>query len=57
MFTIANRKDLQYGAAYLIPCKYPFPLKSFHFRIFSDFLNVYIGGHFEHFKNKEHNFE
>ena len=47
----------QYGAACLIPCKYPFPLKSFHFWIFNDFFNFYIGGHFENFKNKEHNFE
>ena len=39
--------------ACLTPCKYPFPLKS-------SFLNLkifYIGGHFENFKNKEHNFE
>ena len=46
-----------YGAACLTPCKYPFPLKSVHFWIFNDFLNFYIGGHFENFKNKEHNFE
>ena len=46
----------QYGAAYLTPCKYPFPLKYFHFWIFNDFLNFYIGGHFN-FKNKEHNFQ
>jgi Ulp1 family protease len=26
----------QYGAVYLTPCKYPFPLKSFHFWIFND---------------------
>ena len=37
----------QYGAACLTPCKYPFPLKSFHFWIFNDFLNFYIGGPFE----------
>ena len=36
-----------YGAACLTSCKYPFLLKSFHFRIFNDFLNFYIGGHFE----------
>jgi hypothetical protein len=24
---------------------------------FNDFFNFYIGGHFENFKNKEHNFE
>jgi hypothetical protein len=45
-----------YGAACLIPCKYPFPLKSVHFWIFNDFLYFYIG-HFENFNNKEHNFE
>jgi hypothetical protein len=28
----------QYGAACLTPCKYQFPLKSFHFWIFNDFL-------------------
>jgi hypothetical protein len=36
-----------YGAACLIPCKYPFPLKSVHFWIFNDFFNFYIGGNFE----------
>ena len=36
-----------YGAACLIPCTYPFPLKSVHFWIFSDSFNFYIGGHFE----------
>jgi hypothetical protein len=46
-----------YGAACLTPCKYLFPLKSVHFRIFNDFFNFHIGGHFENFKNKEHNFE
>ena len=39
-----------YGAACLIPCKYPFPLKSAHFWIFNDFFNFY----FENFNNKEH---
>jgi hypothetical protein len=47
----------QYSAAYLTPYKYPFPLKSFHFWILSDFKKNYIGSHFENFKNKEHNFE
>jgi hypothetical protein len=47
----------QYSAAYLTPCKYPFPLKSFHFWIFNDFKKNYLGSHFEIFKNKEHNFE
>ena len=47
----------QYGAPCLTPCKYPFPLKRFHFWIFNDFFNFYICGHFENFKNKEHNFE
>ena len=42
----------QYGAECLTPCKYPFPLKSFHFRIFNNFFYLYIGGHFENFKNK-----
>ena len=36
-----------YGAACLTSCHYPFPLNSFHFFIFNDFLNFYIGGHFE----------
>jgi hypothetical protein len=42
-----NPKWSQYGAACHTPCKYPFALKSFHIWIFSDFLNFYIGGHFE----------
>ena len=43
-----------YGAACLIPCKYPFPLKSFHFWIFNNFFFFffYIGGHFENFKKQ-----
>ena len=41
----------QYGAACLTPCKYPFQLKSFNFWIFNDFLNFYIGGHFENFND------
>ena len=36
-----------YGAACLTSCKYPFPMKYFHFWIFNDFLNFYIGSHFE----------
>jgi hypothetical protein len=47
----------QYGTACLTPCKYPFPLKFFNFLIFNDLFNFYIGGHFENFKSKEHNFE
>ena len=31
-----------YGAAYLTPCKYPFPLKSVHFWIFKDFFKIVI---------------
>ena len=31
-----------YGTAYLNPCKYPFPLKSFHFWIFKIFILVAI---------------
>ena len=50
-------KWVPYGAACLTPCKYPFSLKSVHFWIFNDFFNFYIGGHFENFINKEHNFE
>ena len=57
-----------YGAACLTSCKYPFPLKSFNFLIFSNLFWFYICGHFEmaailkwrpfwNFKNKEHNFE
>ena len=46
-----------YGVACLTPCKYPFPLKSFHFWIYNDLDFFYIGSHFENFKNKEHNFE
>ena len=41
-----------YGAACPTPCKYPFPLKSFHFWIFNDFFYFYIGGHFENFQKK-----
>jgi hypothetical protein len=41
-----------YGATWLTPCKYPFPLKYFNILIFSDFFNFYIGGHFENFKKK-----
>ena len=36
-----------YGATCLTSCKYPFPLKFFHFWIFNDFFHLYIGGHFE----------
>jgi uncharacterized protein YggT (Ycf19 family) len=36
-----------YGAACLTPCKYPFPLKSFHFWIFNNLFWFYIGSHFE----------
>jgi hypothetical protein len=32
-------------------------LKSVPFLIFNDFVNFFIGGHFENFKNKKHNFE
>ena len=46
-----------YGAGRTPPCKYPFPLKSFHFWIFNNLLLFSLsGGHFETFKNKEHNF-
>ena len=40
-------KWLPYGAACLTPCKYLFPLKSFHFWILNDFLIFYIGSHFD----------
>ena len=43
-----------YGAACFTSCKYPFLLKSFHFWIFNDFLNFYIGGHFENSKTWMH---
>ena len=43
-----------YGAACLTSCKYPFPLKSFHFWIFNDFFNFYISGHFENSKTWMH---
>jgi hypothetical protein len=43
----SKQKWSPYGAACLTTSKYPFPLKSFHFWIFNDFLNFYIGGHFE----------
>ena len=36
-----------YGAACLTRCKYPFPLKSFHFRIFYNLFWFYIGSHFQ----------
>ena len=36
-----------YGAACLIPCKDPFPLKCFHFWIFNNLFWFYIGSHFE----------
>ena len=38
-----------YGAACFTPCKYPFPLKSFHLWIFKNlfwFFNFSIGSHF-----------
>ena len=41
-----------YGAAYLTPCKYSFPLKSVHFWILTIVFNFYIGGHLENFKNE-----
>ena len=50
-------KWLPYGAVCLTPCKYSFPLKSFHFWIFNNLFWFYIGSHLENFKNKEHNFE
>ena len=40
-------KWLPYGAAWLTPCKYTFPLKSVHFWIFNYLFNFYIDGHFE----------
>jgi hypothetical protein len=54
---ILDSKWSLYGAACLTSCKYPFPLKSFHFWIFKNLFWFYIGSHFENFKNKEHNFE
>ena len=36
-----------YGAAYPTPCKYSFPLKSFHFWIFNNLFWFYISNHFE----------
>jgi hypothetical protein len=33
--------------AIFTPCKYPFPLNSFHFRIFNNLFWFYIGCHFE----------
>jgi hypothetical protein len=51
MATIANRN----GRNMDTPCKYPFPLKSL--TIFKIFILATNGGHFENFKNKEHNYE
>ena len=31
-----------YGAACLTPCKYPFPLKSFHFWIFNNLFSFFL---------------
>jgi hypothetical protein len=44
---ILDSKWSPYGEACLTPCKYPFPLKSFYFWIFSNLLWFYIGSHFE----------
>ena len=55
-----------YGAACLTPCKYQFPLKSFHLKILNNLFLLFLflywwpfwnGGHLENFKNKEHNFD
>ena len=53
------------GGACLTPCKYPFPLKSFHFWILSNLFLFLLflywwpfwnGGLLENFKNQYHNF-
>ena len=44
---ILDSKWSPYGAACLTSCKYPFPLKSFHFWIFNNLFWFYIGSHFE----------
>ena len=44
---ILDSKWSLYGAACLTSCKYPFPLKSFHFWIFNNLFWFYIGSHFE----------
>ena len=63
MATIANRNGRDMVQHVLItPCKYPFPLKSFHFWIFTILLIFILAAilkwrHLENFKNKEHVFE
>jgi hypothetical protein len=51
---ILDSKWSPYGAVCLTSCNYPFPLKSFHFWIFNDFFNFYIGGHLENSKTLMH---
>ena len=41
-----------YGAAYLTPCKYPFPLKSVYFWIFNDFFLFLYWWPFGNFQKK-----
>jgi hypothetical protein len=59
--TFCFQLDFVLVNACLTHCKYPFLLKSFHLKILNNlflfFFYFYIGGHFENFKNKEHNFE
>ena len=51
----ANRWIFVFWSPYgFTSCKYPFPLKSFHFWIFNDFFNFYISGHFENSKTWMH---
>jgi hypothetical protein len=57
MATIANQNGRHMVQHVLLPPNIHFHWNLFIFEFLTIFLNFYIGGHFEHFKNKEHNFE
>ena len=60
MATIANQNDRHMVQHVLLPVNIHFHWNLFIFEfltIYFYFLYFYIGGHFENFKNKEHNFQ
>jgi hypothetical protein len=57
MATIANQNGRHMVQHVLLPPNIHFHWNLFIFEFLTIFFNFYIGGHFEHFKNKEHNFE
>ena len=57
MATIANRNGHNMVQHFLLPVNIHFHWNLFIFEFLTIFFIFYIGGHFENFKNKEHNFE